>query len=114
MPGTCQSCDGRPCVIPEQVLLLHLAIMNDDARPEATPRRPTGPRKIPPPRPAGRIQGRLVMPVAQEPPTHEEIQELAYRLWKERGAPVGSPETDRERAERALRGDLAPSTIRSH
>jgi DUF2934 family protein len=46
------------------------------------------------------------MPVTQESPTHEEIEKLAYRLWEERGAPVGSPETDWERAERALRGDL--------
>jgi DUF2934 family protein len=80
--------------------------MNDDACPEATPLRPTGSRKIRPPRPAEKIQRRSVMPVTQESPTHEEIEKLAYRLWEERGAPVGSPETDWERAERALRGDL--------
>jgi DUF2934 family protein len=80
--------------------------MNDDARPEATPLRPTGSRKIRPPRAAEKIQKRSVMPVTQEPPTHEEIEKLAYRLWEERGAPGGSPETDWERAERALRGNL--------
>jgi hypothetical protein len=39
-------------------------------------------------------------------PVTEEIEKLAYRLWEERGAPIGSPETDRERAERALRENL--------
>jgi hypothetical protein len=37
----------------------------------------------------------------------EEIARLAYQLWEERGCPVGSPEIDWERAEKALRYDAA-------
>jgi len=35
-------------------------------------------------------------------PTYEEIAQLAYQLWEERGRPNGSPEIDWERAEAAL------------
>ena len=45
------------------------------------------------------------MPSTQELPAQEEIEKLAYQLWEERGAPLGSPETDWERAEQALRED---------
>jgi hypothetical protein len=31
---------------------------------------------------------------------HEQIEKLAYRLWEERGRPLGSPEDDWFRAER--------------
>ena len=31
---------------------------------------------------------------------HEEIENLAYRLWEKRGRPLGSPEEDWFRAER--------------
>ena len=30
---------------------------------------------------------------------HEQIAKLAYRLWEERGAPLGSPDDDWFRAE---------------
>ena len=30
---------------------------------------------------------------------HEQIEKLAYRLWEERGAPLGSPDDDWFRAE---------------
>jgi hypothetical protein len=30
---------------------------------------------------------------------HEQIEKLAYRLWEERGRPLGSPEDDWFRAE---------------
>ena len=36
------------------------------------------------------------------PVDHEKIEALAYRLWLERGSPVGSPETDWHRAEQEL------------
>lgn len=36
------------------------------------------------------------------PVTHEEISALAYKFWKERGEPEGSPEVDWERAEATL------------
>ena len=49
------------------------------------------------------------MPLTQEPPTHEDIEKLAYQLWEERGAPVGSPEIDWERAEQTLGEDPRPS-----
>ena len=42
------------------------------------------------------------MSSAQPSPTHEDIAKLAYHLWKERGAPLGSPEVDWERAEQEL------------
>ena len=31
---------------------------------------------------------------------HEQIDKLAYRLWEERGAPLGSPDDDWFRAEK--------------
>ena len=31
------------------------------------------------------------MPSTQESPRQEEIEKLAYLLWEERGAPLGSP-----------------------
>ena len=42
------------------------------------------------------------MASTQAPPTHEDISKLAYHLWEERGAPIGSPEVDWERAEHEL------------
>jgi hypothetical protein len=30
---------------------------------------------------------------------HEQIEKLAFRLWEERGAPLGSPDEDWFRAE---------------
>ena len=35
-------------------------------------------------------------------PTHEQIANLAYQLWQQRGCPDGSPEVDWERAMRVL------------
>jgi hypothetical protein len=34
---------------------------------------------------------------------YQEIQELAYKLWKIRGEPIGSPEIDWAQAEEAIR-----------
>lgn len=34
---------------------------------------------------------------------HEVIRRLAYRLWEERGRPIGSPDVDWARAEDELR-----------
>jgi hypothetical protein len=34
----------------------------------------------------------------------DEVAALAYRLWNERGCPLGSPEEDWFRAERELNG----------
>jgi DUF2934 family protein len=42
------------------------------------------------------------MASAQPSPTREDIAQLAYRLWEERGAPIGSPEVDWARAEEEL------------
>ena len=36
-------------------------------------------------------------------PTREDIEQLAYRLWLERGCPSGTPEQDWDRAETMLR-----------
>jgi hypothetical protein len=33
---------------------------------------------------------------------HEDVAKLAYRLWEERGRPMGSPEVDWYRAEREV------------
>jgi hypothetical protein len=89
--------------------------MTDDARSETTGRRPAGSRKIPqaPPQPAGYARTGSAMPTAPGP-THEEIAKLAYQLWEERGAPIGSPEVDWARAEQALAADVerdAPDTL---
>lgn len=39
----------------------------------------------------------------RKPATEEQIAVLAYRLWQERGCPIGSPEIDWFRAEQELR-----------
>jgi len=41
---------------------------------------------------------------------HEEIAVRAYRLWEERGAPIGSPEEDWFRAEQEIRSQVAQTT----
>ena len=42
------------------------------------------------------------MSSAQPSPIDEDIATLAYHLWEERGAPIGSPEVDWERAVQQL------------
>jgi hypothetical protein len=49
------------------------------------------------------------MASAQPEPTHDDIAKLAYHLWEERGAPIGSPEVDWERAEHELSTASAPA-----
>jgi len=44
---------------------------------------------------------------AQPQPSQEAIAALAYQYWQERGCPIGSPEEDWFRAERALRAGHA-------
>ncbi len=50
---------------------------------------------------------------------HEFVAKLAYRLWEERGCPLGSPEVDWFAAEQAMysalvaSGLVAPSAIDS-
>ena len=34
---------------------------------------------------------------------HEQIEKLAYRLWEQRGGPLGSPDDDWFRAEREFK-----------
>lgn len=46
--------------------------------------------------------GRAIGPDTVQP-TREEIQALAYELWKARGCPQGSPESDWLNAEHQLR-----------
>jgi len=89
--------------------------MTDDALSETTARRPAGSRKIPqaPPQPAGDARTGSAMPTSPGP-TPEEIAKLAYRLWEERGAPIGSPEVDWARAEQAIAVGVerdAPDTL---
>jgi len=38
-------------------------------------------------------------------PTHDAIEQLAYRLWEERGCPIGTPEVDWLQAEAQLGDD---------
>jgi hypothetical protein len=52
---------------------------------------------------------RAAMASAQTSPAHEDIEKLAYHLWEERGAPIGSPEADWERAEQELSAASAPA-----
>jgi Protein of unknown function (DUF2934) len=42
---------------------------------------------------------------------HEFVTRLAYRLWEERGRPLGSPEVDWLAAERAVYSALAASGL---
>ena len=48
-------------------------------------------------------------------PRHEDIQRLAYQLWRERGCPLGTPEVDWFSAEEKLtldrRADSQTSAI---
>src|SRR5262249_2103288 len=79
----------------------------DGPSPEATAASPLEPRKWRSTRsraPRTMPPGSSV-PSIGEPPTHAEIAELAYRLWMERGEPMGSPEIDWERAEQMLLDD---------
>jgi hypothetical protein len=42
---------------------------------------------------------------------HEDVAKLAYRLWEERGRPMGSPQVDWYRAEGEV--DTPPQVMRS-
>ena len=42
---------------------------------------------------------------------HEQIEKLAYRLWEERGGPLGSPDEDWYRAEQELQRLDSPSQM---
>ena len=44
-----------------------------------------------------------ITPGATSSPRHNEVEILAFTLWQERGAPIGTPETDWFRAEEELR-----------
>jgi Protein of unknown function (DUF2934) len=51
--------------------------------------------------------------------TRESVEKLAYRLWEDRGRPIGSPEVDWLRAEKELdqasrAWDLSESTDESY
>lgn len=43
---------------------------------------------------------------------HKEVEHLAYRLWQERGSPIGSPAEDWFRAEAELRRERPMSELR--
>ena len=45
----------------------------------------------------------LAQPVPPENPAGTDTAALAYRLWQERGCPMGSPEEDWFRAESELK-----------
>ena len=56
---------------------------------------------------AGAATARAPEPIAESieglpSPTYEEIAQLAYQYWQERGGPHGSPDEDWLRAEMAL------------
>jgi len=40
---------------------------------------------------------------------HEFVEKLAYKLWEQRGRPLGSPDVDWSAAERAVNSSLAAS-----
>lgn len=42
-------------------------------------------------------------PVPTSSPRHDEVELLAFNLWHERGAPIGTPEIDWFRAEEQLK-----------
>jgi len=42
---------------------------------------------------------------------HEQIEKLAYRLWEQRGGPLGSPDDDWYRAEQELQRLDSPSQM---
>jgi hypothetical protein len=42
---------------------------------------------------------------------HEFVSKLAYKLWEERGRPLGSPEVDWFAAERAVYSSLVASGL---
>ena len=47
-------------------------------------------------------------------PEHKAIAELAYRLWQDRGSPVGNPEEDWYRAEEELTGARRRRVMTAH
>ena len=49
------------------------------------------------------LEDGLLLPI---PVTHQDIAQLAHRLWEARGAPLGSPEQDWFDAERWLLGPI--------
>ena len=50
-------------------------------------------------------------PVKKQPASaqHDQIALRAYRLWEERGSPIGSPEEDWFRAEQEISSETAQS-----
>ena len=42
---------------------------------------------------------------------YEFVERLAYRLWEERGRPMGSPDVDWEAAERAVYSSLVAAGL---
>ncbi|MDQ2842758.1 MAG: DUF2934 domain-containing protein [Acidobacteriota bacterium] len=44
-------------------------------------------------------------------PGQDKIAVLAYRLWKERGSPFGSPKEDWLRAQRQIKHDRTPGSV---
>ncbi len=51
----------------------------------------------------------LMMDGNQMKPDHEQIANLAYRLWEQRGRPIGSPEQDWRQAEYTI--SLMPEVL---
>jgi hypothetical protein len=43
-----------------------------------------------------------VTPVAGLTPRHRDVELLAFKLWRDRGAPIGTPDKDWFRAEEEL------------
>ena len=42
-------------------------------------------------------------PVALDPVNHDQVAAIAYRIWQERGCPIGSDQEDWYRAEAELK-----------
>jgi len=69
--------------------------------------------------PTGKEQNSKLSTAGDMAPTHllernladdEEVRQLAYQFWQERGCPTDSPEEDWFRAEREARHNRSPGT----
>lgn len=68
------------------------------AKAPAAPRKTTAKKKVVEPQPVNHHE------IQSHPVQHDDVQQLAHRLWAERGHPNGDADTDWFRAEQELRG----------
>jgi len=60
-------------------------------------------------RPAGKQQPLELVPDFSYDDRHEFVEKLAYKLWEQRGRPLGSPDVDWFAAEQAVYASLVAS-----